>query len=65
MNIRTRGVQAVFKIGQTQDKDKEKRENISIRGKGLTSLTLLILRHLRLNTILNKIEGRLYIIDGQ
>jgi len=39
--------------------------NDAYRGKGLTSLTLLIIRHLTLNTILNKIAERLYIVDRE
>jgi hypothetical protein len=35
------------------------------RGKGLTSLTLLITKHLRLNTILNKMVEGLYIIKRE
>jgi hypothetical protein len=34
-------------------------------GKGLTSLTMLILRHLKLNTILNKMALGLNIVDSQ
>jgi hypothetical protein len=39
--------------------------DVYIRIKGLTSLTLLIPKDLTLNTILNKMTERLYIIDRQ
>jgi len=41
------------------------REQRPIRLKGLTSLTLLIISHLRLNTILNKTVRRLYTVNYQ
>jgi hypothetical protein len=38
---------------------------LHVRVKGSTSLTLLITRRLRLNTILNKMAARLNILDSQ